>query len=159
LSKLTSHLHLPTAFAYFILPKAGKPYICIKQNVMGLTYSNIKLSNPRQPSLQPVELSSLVDTGALMLCIPQSVAHQLGLEELDKRPVTIADGTSHQVPYVGPVRVDFENRFCFVGALVIGDETLLGAVPMEDMDLVVHPANQKLMPNPLHPNKPSYTIK
>jgi len=126
---------------------------------MGLTYSKIKLSNPRQPSLKPVELNSLVDTGALMLCIPQSVALQLSLEELDKRPVTIADGTSHQVPYVGPVRVDFENRFCFVGALVIGDETLLGAVPMEDMDLVVHPGTQTLMPNPLHPNKPSYTIK
>ena len=57
------------------------------------------------------------------------------------------------------IRVDFENRFCFVGALVIGDETLLGAVPMEDMDLVVHPATQKLMPNPLHPSKPSYTIR
>lgn len=126
---------------------------------MGLTYSKIKLSNPRQPELKAVELNSLVDTGALMLCIPQSVAFQLALEELDKRPVTIADGSSHQVPYVGPVRVDFENRFCFVGALVIGDETLLGAVPMEDMDLVVHPATQKLMPNPLHPNKPSYTIK
>ena len=126
---------------------------------MGLTYSKIKLSNPRLPQLSPVELNSLVDTGALMLCIPQSVAHQLELTELDRRPVTIADGTSHQVPYVGPVRVDFENRFCFVGALVIGDETLLGAVPMEDMDLVVHPATQKLMPNPLHPNKPSYTIK
>jgi clan AA aspartic protease len=126
---------------------------------MGLTYSNIKLSNPRQPELQPIELKSLVDTGALMLCIPQFVAFQLGLEELDKRPVTIADGSSHQVPYVGPIRVDFENRFCFVGALVIGDETLLGAVPMEDMDLVVHPGSQRLMPNPLHPNKPSYTIK
>lgn len=126
---------------------------------MGLTYSKIKLNNPRQPELKAVELNSLVDTGALMLCIPQSVAFQLELEELDKRPVTVADGTSHQVPYVGPIRVDFENRFCFVGALVIGDETLLGAVPMEDMDLVVHPATQKLMPNPLHPNKPSYTIK
>jgi clan AA aspartic protease len=126
---------------------------------MGLTYSKIKLSNPRNASLLPIELNALVDTGALMLCIPQSVAHQLDLTELDKRPVTIADGTSHQVPYVGPIRVDFENRFCFVGALVIGDETLLGAVPMEDMDLVVHPATQKLMANPLHPNKPSYTIK
>jgi len=126
---------------------------------MGLTYSKIKLSNPRLPDLKPVELNSLVDTGALMLCIPQSIAFQLELAELDKRPVTIADGTSHQVPYVGPVRVDFENRFCFVGALVIGDETLLGAVPMEDMDLVVHPATQRLMANPLHPNKPSYTIK
>ncbi len=126
---------------------------------MGLTYSKISLSNPRQPLLKAIEINSLVDTGALMLCIPQSVAHQLDLEELDKRPVTIADGSSHQVPYVGPIRVDFENRFCFVGALVIGDETLLGAVSMKDMDLVVHPATQKLMPNPLHPNKPSYTIK
>ena len=71
----------------------------------------------------------MVDNGAIMLCIPQSVAHQLELEELDKRPVTIADGTSHLVPYVGPIRVDFENRFCFVGALVNGDEILLGAVP------------------------------
>ena len=126
---------------------------------MGLTYSKIKLSNPRNASLLPVEINALVDTGALMLCIPQSVAFQLELEELDKRPVTIADGSSHVVPYVGPIRIDFENRFCFVGALVIGDETLLGAVPMEDMDLIVHPATQKLMPNPLHPNKPSYTIK
>ena len=126
---------------------------------MGLTYSKIKLSNPRLPLLNPVELVSLVDTGALMLCIPQSVAHQLELEELDVRPVTIADGSSHKVPYVGPVRVDFDNRFCFVGALVIGDETLLGALPMEDMDLVVHPGTQQLMPNPLHPNKPGYKIK
>ncbi|MCW3125699.1 MAG: hypothetical protein JWO03_1357 [Bacteroidetes bacterium] len=126
---------------------------------MGRIYSKIKLSNPCQPEVPPVEVNSSVDMGAMMLFIPQSVAHQLELEELDKRPVTIADGSSHQVPYVGPIRVDFENRFCFVGALVIGDETLLGAVPMEDMDLVVHPATQRLMPNPLHPNKPSYTIK
>jgi clan AA aspartic protease len=126
---------------------------------MGLTYSKIRLSNPRLPQLNFVELDALADTGALMLCIPQSVALQLELTELEKRPVTIADGSSHQVPYVGPVRVDFENRFCFVGALIIGDEVLLGAVPMEDMDLVIHPATQRLMPNPLHPNKPSYTIK
>ena len=126
---------------------------------MGLTYAKIKLSNPRNADLKPIEVNSLVDTGALMLCISQSTAIQLELEELDKRPVVIADGSSHQVPYVGPIRVDFDNRFCFVGALVIGDETLLGAVPMEDMDLVVHPATQKLMANPLHPNKPGYKIK
>lgn len=140
---------------------------------MGFIYYTIQLSNPRNEQLAAVEAKALVETDALMLCIPQSVAYQLALEELDKRPVTIADGTSHLVPYVGPIRVDFQNRFCFVGALVIGNEILLGAVPMEDMparlpyiklmdaggDLVVHPATQKLMPNPLHPNKPSYTIK
>ena len=126
---------------------------------MGLTYSAIKLSNPRNIDLQPIEMKALVDTGALMLCIPEVVALQLGLEELEKRPVTIANGSSHLVPYVGPIRVDFENRFCFVGALVLGNEILLGAVPMEDMDIIVHPATQTLMANPLHPNKPSYTIK
>ena len=126
---------------------------------MGLTYSAIKLSNPRNIDLQPIEMKALVDTGALMLRIPEVVALQLGLEELEKRPVTIANGSSHLVPYVGPIRVDFEKRFCFVGALVLGNEILLGAVPMEDMDLIVHPATQTLMANPLHPNKPSYTIK
>jgi len=78
---------------------------------------------------------------------------------LDRRTVTIADGSSREVPCVGPIRVDFQKRFCFVGALVLGNETLLGAVPMEDMDLVVHPATQQMMVNPLYPNKPSYTIK
>ena len=126
---------------------------------MGLTYSKIKLSNPGKPDLEPVEINALVDTGALMLCIPQTIAFQLDLEELDRRPVTIADGSSREVPYVGPIRVDFQKRFCFVGALVLGNETLLGAVPMEDMDLVVHPATQQMMVNPLHPNKPGYTIK
>ncbi len=126
---------------------------------MGLTYSKIKLSNPRNAALLPIELNALVDTGALTMCISQSVAYQLELEELEKRPVTITDGSTHEVPYVGPLRVDFENRFCFTGALVIGDEALLGAVPMEEMDLVVHPAKQKLMANPLHPNRPGYTIK
>lgn len=126
---------------------------------MGLPYSIIKLSNPRNTELQPIEIKSLVDTGALMLCIPSTIADKLALEELDRRPVVIADGSSHHVPYVGPVRVDFGNRFCFVGAFVIGEETLLGAVTMEDMDLVVHPATQQLMANPLHPNKPSYIIK
>jgi clan AA aspartic protease len=107
---------------------------------MGLTYSIIKLSNPRNTDLQPIEIKSLVGTGALMPCIPSSIAEKLKLEELDRRLVVIAEGGSQHVPYVGPVRVDFSNRFCFVGALVIGEETLLGAFPMEDMDLVVHPA-------------------
>ena len=44
------------------------------------------------------------------------------------------------VPYVGPIQIRFQKRTCFAGALVIGDTVLLGAVPMEDMDLVVEPS-------------------
>ena len=50
--------------------------------------------------------------------------------------MTAADERSHVVPYVGPIQIRFQNRTCFTGALVLGDTVLLGAVPMEDMDLV-----------------------
>lgn len=33
-----------------------------------------------------------------MLCIPQAVALQPDLTELEKRPVTLADGTTRNVP-------------------------------------------------------------
>ena len=38
---------------------------------------------------------------------------------------------------MGPLVVRFENRACFTGALVFGDEVLLGAIPMEDMDILI----------------------
>jgi hypothetical protein len=53
---------------------------------------------------------------------------------------------------VGPIRVRFENRECYVGAVVLGDEVLLGAVPMDDMDLVVIPSARRVVVNPLHPD-------
>ena len=46
----------------------------------------------------------------------------------------------------------FENRACYTGALVLGDEVQLGAVPMEDMDLLISPAKQSLIVNPQIPN-------
>ncbi len=125
---------------------------------MGLTYTTIKLSNPRKPELKPIDVRCLVDTGALMMSITETITVQLQLDELEKRSVTIADGTIRQVPFVGPIRIDFENRFCFTGAFVLGNEALLGAVPMEEMDLVVHPSTQKIMPNPAHPNVPQYIM-
>ena len=47
------------------------------------------------------------------------------------------DGSRATYPYVGPIVLKFKNRTGFVGALVLGDEVLLGAIPMEEMDLVV----------------------
>ena len=125
---------------------------------MGLTYTNVSISNPRKPQLSPIEVRCLADTGALMMSITETIVIQLQLDELEKRSVTIADGTTRQVPFVGPIRIDFENRFCFTGAFVLGNEPLLGAVPMEEMDLVVHPSKQKVIPNPEHPNVPQYIM-
>ncbi|MBL7778219.1 MAG: clan AA aspartic protease [Chitinophagales bacterium] len=119
---------------------------------MGLIYADIKLTNPTDATLLPVEVKSLVDTGALFLCIPEHIAIQLKLREFEKREVTLANGGKQLVPYVGPIQINFKNRMCLTGALVLGDTTLLGAIPIEDMDLVIHPAQLKLEVNPANPN-------
>ena len=126
---------------------------------MGLVYSSLSLSNPINPGLKSIEVSSLVDTGALFLCIPEHSAIQLQLKELEKREVTIADGSKRLCSYVGPVKIQFENRSCYTGALVIGDSVLLGAIPMEDMDLVIQPALLKVTANPANPNIPGTIVK
>lgn len=126
---------------------------------MGYVHAEITLSNPKRGELRPVPVKALVDSGALMLCIPQSIASQLDLATETQREVTTADGRTQKVPYVGPIEVRFEDRNCFVGALVLGDEVLLGSVPMEDMDLVVLPAHRKVSVNPDYPNFPHALVK
>jgi clan AA aspartic protease len=119
---------------------------------MGLVYAEIQLSNPVQPELHPIKIDALVDSGALHLCIPKHLALQLKLTTQEDREVTLADGSRQLIPYAGPVKVNFSNRTAFVGVMVMGDEVLLGAIPMEDMDVVIHPATRSLMVNPESPN-------
>ena len=125
----------------------------------GYVHAEIELSNPKDSSIDRLTAVALVETGVLTLCIPEHVRLQLALEEVEKREITTADGRSSLVPYVGPVMVRFQNRTAFVGALVLGDEVLLGAVPMEDMDLVVIPSSRTLAVNPRSPNFPHALVK
>jgi len=112
----------------------------------------LQLINPRRPEIQPVEVEALVDTGSVHMVIPEQVRLQLQLDEHDRKEVTLADGTKRLVPYVGPIEVRFKNRVGFVGAIIMGDQCLLGAIPMEDMDLVVMPKDRRVDINPASPN-------
>lgn len=114
----------------------------------------MELANPRDASLAPLAARALVDTGSVALCVPEHVAVQLRLEELEEREVTTADGKHILVSYVGPVRVRFANRSCYTGALVLGDGVLLGSIPLEDMDLVINPRRQTVTVNPESPTSP-----
>ena len=122
---------------------------------MGYVRARIELANAKDPVGKAMRVMSLVDTGALLLCIPERVAVQLGLDELDRRAVRMADGTLRTVPYMGPILSRFENRRCLAGALVMGDEVLLGAVPMEDLDVLISPLMRKLVANPASPDAPA----
>jgi clan AA aspartic protease len=86
------------------------------------------------------------------MCIPQRVCDRLRLEKLTDKEVTLADGSTKLVAYVGPIEVRFKNRAGFGGALVMGDQVLLGVIAMEDMDLVVIPKTRELEVNPNSPN-------
>ena len=126
---------------------------------MGLVTTKLTLRNPRFPEQEPMEVEALVDTGAVHMCIPQHVAIQLQLEQYDQKEVTIADGSKRLVPYVGPIETRFKNRVGLGGALVNGDQVLLGAIPMEDMDLVVSPKDRSIDVNPASPNVACSTVK
>ena len=126
---------------------------------MGLIRGCVQLLNPSLPDLHPIEVSAWADTGAVHLCIPEHLAIQLQVEALEQREVVLAYGRRRTVAYVGPIEVRFQNRRCFTGAMVLGDvmlgdEVLLGAIPMEDMDLVLRPQLQWIDVNPESPNIP-----
>ncbi len=119
---------------------------------MGLINAKIALKNPKKPELEPVEVNALADSGAVHPCIPEHIKIQLELEEIDKKEVSLADGSQKLVPYVGPIELRFKNRIGFGGALIMGDQVLLGAIPMEDLDLVIIPKTRTLDVNPSSPN-------
>jgi clan AA aspartic protease len=106
-----------------------------------------------------VDVVALADSGAVHLCIPEHVQIQLKLEAIDNKEVTLADGSKKLVPYVGPIELRFKNRVGFAGALVMGDQVLLGAIPMEDMDLITIPKTRTLDVNPDSPNIASSIVK
>lgn len=126
---------------------------------MGIIYSELRLANDAKPELEEISVNALVDTGALHLCIPEHVALQLQLKTVEMREVILADGQPRQVRYVSPVRIELFNRHCVTGALVFGDQVLLGAIPMEDMDLVIIPKTRLLDVNPSSPGIASTIAK
>ena len=126
---------------------------------MGLVSAKIILKNPSKLDLESIEVDALVDSGAVHLCIPEHIRIQLELDEIDKKEVTLAGGSKKLIPYVGPIEIKFKNRVGFTGALVMGDQPLLGVIPMEDMDLVIIPGKKILDVNPDSPNIASSIAK
>jgi hypothetical protein len=137
---------------------------------MGLTYANIRLVNGDDESdfrrgkieeskVRQVEFCALVNKKALMMVINENICKTLGLRIIDKRTSQIASGERLMLPVAGSIIIWYEDRFCTTNALVLpnDEEPLLGAIPMEEMDLYVHPASNQLLP--LHPDGPVMMLK
>ena len=123
---------------------------------MGIIYADLRVSNFSHPELEEITVNALVDAGALDLVIPEHLAIQFRLSDLKQREVHLADGSRKLVRYAGPIKVEMMGRDCVTAAVVMGDQVLPGAIPMQAMDVIVHPRTEQVVPNPESPNVPSF---
>ncbi len=139
---------------------------------MGLVYADIELVNQRdifafdlgvikKENIRRKTYRMNVNSGAIMLAINESIMVEMGLKETSRRTVLLADGSVVEMAVVGPIEVHFANRDSSVNALVLpGDaEPLFGAIPMEEMDLIVDPAKNALTVHPLRPDRPVMALR
>ena len=132
---------------------------------MGLVYADIELVRGddlallragyvSEEQVRKVYVRAMVDSGATMLSIPELVKQQLQLDTTGDIEAELADGSNLKLEVVGPVEVRFANRRMSVEALVVPNSTkiLLGAIPMEGMDVLVDPKRERLVVNPESPN-------
>lgn len=98
--------------------------------------TNVQLGNPCDPSVPALVERATVDADSMHFRIPERVARRLGLGVAGQRGITDADGSRRPVPYVGPVEVRYMGRQCYAGAIVLGDEVMLGLLALEEMDLM-----------------------
>ena len=139
---------------------------------MGLIYAEIELVNADdvafakrsiigEEEIKYMRVNMLVDTGAYNLCINETIQEQLSLPFIEKRKAQLANGHIEEYDIVGPVIVKFKNRRTVCNAMVLqGDnEPLLGSIPLEDMDVLIHPLREELIVNPEHPYSAQMKLK
>lgn len=131
---------------------------------MGMIHAEIELINGvdlglakrhliGEEEIKRIKVTALVDTGSYMLCINENIQQQLQLDVVEKKTSQLATGEIQEFDVVSPVELRFKNRRTSCSAMVLpGDaEVLLGAIPMEDMDVLIHPLRNELIVNPEHP--------
>jgi clan AA aspartic protease len=124
---------------------------------MGHTYADIKLVNADdlgasrrniigQEEIKSITVRALVDTGCITFCINEAIQEVLQLSKKGTRPTVLADGRVLQLDVVGPVEIYYLDRYCTTNALLMpgNEEPLLGAIPMEEMDLIVYLGRNEL---------------
>lgn len=131
---------------------------------MGRVYADIKLINGEDEviarrniigheEIREMQVKMLVDTGSYNLCINEEVQEQMQFPVVERRKAVTADGRILECDVVGNVEVRFKNRATSCRAMVLpgSNECLLGAIPLEDMDVLIHPQRQELIVTPDHP--------
>ncbi|MCY7376609.1 MAG: hypothetical protein LH472_11655 [Pyrinomonadaceae bacterium] len=137
---------------------------------MGEVRVKVKLSNSYdesrrqrgeigQDEVRRYEADALVDTGAVSSVVPVNVMKILGLLSRGERVAEYADGRKDIVELTEPIIFNIIGRETEEGAMVLGDEVIIGQTILEVLDLLVDCNNHLLIPNPAHPDQPVVKVK
>ena len=152
------------------LVRWGCNFVIVKQRErMNLVKTVITLHNALDMALwrrekitakgiRKISITALIDTGAYMMIIPEKIRLQLGLAIVGHELAELANGVQKKAAIAEPVEIHFENRKATLDVLVMGNEVVLGAIPMRAMDVFIHPDWQKLIVNPEHPTRAVFRI-
>ena len=125
---------------------------------MGLVYTEITLKNAfdtlkakegliAEREIRQITTNTLVDTGAWTMVINEATRKELGLEATKTAAGTLADGTQAKYKLSDPIEILWKNRSVICEALVVptAKENLLGAIPLEAMDLTINPRTEEVV--------------
>ncbi|MBC8230780.1 hypothetical protein H8E77_14620 [bacterium] len=127
---------------------------------MGVAYAVIKVKRFLSDE-EPIDLRVKVDTGATMLVIPSWVQERFEFPVIRKQSVKYADERHEPRDVVAGIEIEVCCRKGVFSAVVEPQKEygLLGAIIMEELDLIVEPRELKLYPNPRSPELPMAEIE
>jgi clan AA aspartic protease len=107
-----------------------------------------------EDEVKSMNILALVDTGSIMLCINENIQEYLKFPVVETKRVQLGNGQIVECQIVTNVEIRFKNRATTCRAIVLPDdsEPLLGTIPLEDMDVLIHPQTQQLIVNPDYPD-------
>jgi len=99
------------------------------------------LGRIKADEVRQMTVKAIVDTGAWTIVINEETRNKLGLLDKGYGEATLADGKEGEYPMAGPLEIWWETRRFTCDALVLPDaqDILLGAIPLEGMDLTINP--------------------
>ncbi|QEP41848.1 hypothetical protein D5085_01010 [Ectothiorhodospiraceae bacterium BW-2] len=123
---------------------------------MGKVTTNIKLRNFNDTTATPLELNNvIVDSGATLLCLSPRLIQQLNLTRIHSVKVNTSMGVEQLSTY-GAVELEIEQRKGIFEVMELKHpkiEALVGQIPLERLDFLIHPGINRLIPNPEHDNQ------
>lgn len=97
--------------------------------------------------IRSTEVDGIIDTGATLISLPKAVVKELGLKLVTKHKVRYADGRTEIRPIAGGLLIEIQGRSAETRCIIneTSDTVLIGQIPLEEMDWMVHPNKQCLV--------------